>query len=214
MAQISQSDVLLTLAYLMGERTVNQTTSVPRADFIQQTLNEAYQAYPWRFATANATLAITSGIATLPSNLDISHQLYATYFSGDTEIRLEEIDPADKLDANDGDHQTWLTAQSDGTFLLNTKDSTPTSVVVRHQTLAPVLDSGSTVLSPYPNKMTIALGARRFVKLGQNPDADIAQDEDLFAKRLAKDVAAHQVPSPRKQRRTRNTQTGNFTGSF
>jgi hypothetical protein len=36
----------------LGERTVNATTSAPRADFIQQTLEEAYAAYPWRLLTA------------------------------------------------------------------------------------------------------------------------------------------------------------------
>lgn len=196
----------------MGERTVNSTTSTPRSDFIQQTLEECYRAYPWRFATANATLTISSGIATLPTNLDISHQLYATYFTGTTEIRLEEIDPADKLDANDGDNQTWLTAQSDGTYLLNTKDTTPTSVIVRHQTLAPSINAS--VATPYPNKMTLALGSRRFVKLGQNPDADISQDEGLFQKTLARDIAAHQIPSPRKMRRSRQSQVGDYTGAF
>ena len=70
---INQSDILTTLAYLLGERSVNATTSAPRADFVQQTLVEAYQAYPWRFARTNATLTISNGIATLPTNYDDSH---------------------------------------------------------------------------------------------------------------------------------------------
>lgn len=208
------SNILTSLAYLMGERAINSTTSTSRSDFIQETINEAYQAYPWRFATANATLTITSGIATLPTDLDISHRLYATYFNGDQELRLDEIDPADKLDVTDGDNTSWLTAQSDGTFLLNTKDTTPSSVVVRYQTKAPILDSAGTIGTPYPRKMTLALGARRFVKLGQNPDADISQDEAIFQKNLDKDVAAHQVPAPRKRRRTRQSQANSFTGEF
>jgi len=212
---IYQSNILTTLAYLMGERTINATTSTSRSDFIQETLNEAYQAYPWRFATANATLTLTSGIATLPTNLDINHQLYVSYYQDDaTELRLDEIDPADKLNVIDGSKTSWLTSQSDGTFLLNTKDTTPTSVVVRYQTKAPTLDAAGTVGTPYPQKMTLALGARRFVKLGQNPDADISQDEAIFQRRLAKDVAAQQVPQPRKMRRTRQSQTGTSTGDF
>lgn len=211
---IYQPGLLITLAYLMGERTVNSTTSTPRADFIQKTLEECYSAFPWRFATTNATLTITSGIATLPTNFDISAPLYASYFDGSvTELDLDEIDPADKDQVTTGDRKFWLTAQSDGTFLLNTKDSI-SSAVVRFQQLPPVLDSAGTVGTPYPNAMTLALGARRYVKLGQNPDADISQDQKLFEKSLANDVAGMQIPAPRKQHRQRQSQRGTFTGDF
>lgn len=210
---LSQTDVLITLAYLLGERTVNSSTTAPRADFVQETLNESYQAYPWRFATSNATLAISNSIATLPTNLDVAHQLYLSYYTGTSEVRLEQIDPADKYAASSGDNQAWITAQTDGTFLLNTKDPA-SSVIVRYQKKAPILDSAGLTQTPYPNKMTIALGARRYVKLGQNPDADISQDEDIFTKKLNKDIAAEQIPAPRKQRRSRQSQMGSHTGAF
>lgn len=206
--------LLTTLAYLMGERSVSASTSAQRTDFIQKTLEEVYGEYPWRFNTANATLAISSGIATLPTNFDVNHQMYASYFSDDvTELDLDEIDPADKEQVADGDKKFWLTAQSDGSFLLNTKDSI-SSVVVRYQKSPPVLDSAGIIGSPYPNGMTIALGARRYVKLGQNPDADISQDQKIFEKQLAKDVAGQQVPAPRKMHRTRHQQRGTHTGDF
>lgn len=212
---LSQTDILTTLAYLLGERTVNSSTTAPRADFIQETLNEAYSAYNWRFAQAAATLSISSGIATLPTNFDIDHHVKATWFSGTTEIGFDEVDPVDKKDVNDGDSAVWITPTGSGeTFLLNTKDTTPTSVVVSYQTKAPVLDSAGTIKTPYPSKMTLALGARRYVKLGQNPDADISQDEKIFDKRLASDIASHQVPSPRRRRRTAQSQTGRATGDF
>jgi len=208
------NNLLLSLAYLMGERSVNTTTSGPRTDFIQDTLNECYQAYPWRFAQANATLAISNGIATLPTNFDIQHPVSASYFTDSvTELDLEEIDEVDKDKYSDGNRKFWLTAQSDGTFLLNTKDNISTAIV-RYQTLPPVLDSAGTVGTPYPTKSTITFGARRMVKLGQNPDADISQDQKIFEKKLAADIAAQQVPAPRKRRKTRQDQTGSFTGDF
>lgn len=214
MALLAQSDILTTLAYLLGERSVNATTSAPRSDFIQQTINEAYQAYPWRFATANATLSISSGIATLPSDFDINHKVNITWFNGATETRLDEIDPNDKGAVVDGNSATWLTAVGSGRFALNTKDSLPTSAIVRYQTIAPTLDAAGLITTPYPNKMTIALGARRWVKLGQNPDSDISQDQKIFENKLAADVAFHQVPAPRQRRRTAQSQTGNRTGDF
>lgn len=208
------TNLLTTLAYLMGERSVIAANSTSRTDFIQKTLEEAYSEHPWRFATANATLAISNGIATLPTNFDIGHQMYASYFTDSvTELDLDQIDPADKEQVNDGDRKFWLTAQSDGSFLLNTKDSI-SSAVVRYQKLPPTLDSAGTVGTPYPSAMTIALGARRYVKLGQNPDADISQDQKLFEKMLKKDVSGDRLPSPAKNRRTRQQMRGTSTGEF
>lgn len=209
----SQSDILTTLAYLLGERTVNATTSAPRADFIQQTLEEAYQAYPWRFAQANATLTFSSSIATLPTNYDDSQKSHVKFTSG-SEITLDEIDRDDSEQVVDGDRAVWIYPVGDDTYVLRTRDSDVTAVDFKYQKKAPVLDANASVVTPYPNKMTIALGARRYVKLGQNPDADISQDEKIFQNKLSSDIAFHEVPKPRKRRRYAQGQTGSHTGEF
>lgn len=213
MATINQSDILTTLAYLLGERSVNATTSAPRADFVQQTLVEAYQAYPWRFARTNATLTISNGIATLPTDYDDSHLAHVKFNNG-VETELDLVDPDDAEDLNDGDRATWIEAVGDDVFVIKTKDADVTTALVRYQKKAPVLDSSGTVVTPYPNKMTIALGARRYVKLGQNPDADISQDEKIFQNKLSQDIAFQQVNAPRKRRKTAQTQTGTSTGDW
>ncbi len=210
---ITQTNILTTLAYLLGERSVASTTSAPRADFIQSTLEEAYQAHPWRFARTNATLTISSGIATLPTNYDDNHFSYAKFNNG-VDVRLDPIDPDDSGQVEDGDRAQWIESIGNDTYVLNTKDADVSTVMFRYQTKAPTLDSGGSVTTPYPNKMTLAYGARRYVKLGQNPDADISQDEALFQKKLSQDIAAHQVPAPRKRRRTAQTQAGSHTGDF
>lgn len=205
--------LLTTLAYLNGERAVNTTTSAPRTDFLQKTLEECYQAYPWRFARATATLTISSGIATLPTNFDLSQPVNASYYSDtSTELALEEIDISDKSRASDGDLKFWISSLGDGTLLFNTKDTAVTQPIIIYQTTAPILSAS--VGTPYPSARTLALGARRYVKLGQNPDADISQDQVLFEKALAADIAAHQVPGPRKVRRSAQSQSGTFTGDF
>lgn len=210
---INQSDILTTVAYLLGERSVNATTSAPRADFVQETLREAYQAYPWRFARTNATVIFSSGIATLPTNYDDSHTAFVKFTSG-TEIALDLVDADDSKDLADGNRAAWIESVADDVFVLNTKDSDVSTATIRYQKKAPVLDSSGTIVTPYPNKMTIALGARRYVKLGQNPDADISQDEKVFQNKLAQDIAFQQIAAPRKRRRTAQGQTGNSTGDF
>lgn len=215
MAQLYQSGLLTTLAYLMGERTVNATTSTSRGDFLQKTLEEAYSAYPWRFARTTATLSISSGIVTLPTDFDNGHPARVQYVnSQSSQLVLNQIDPDDRDKVNDGDLAYWITALSSGRFILNTKDTNPTTLEVSYQVVAPTLDSGDTVGTPYPSGMTLALGARRFVKLAQNPDADISQDEALFEKRLAIDISGEQTSVPRKRRDSRQSLTGNSTGDF
>lgn len=209
----SQTDILTTLAYLLGERSVNATTSAPRADFIQQSLEEAYQAFPWRFAQSSATLSISNGIATLPTNYDVSHPSHIKFTSGN-EITIDEIHRDDNEQVEDGDRAAWIYPVGDDVFVLRTRDSDVSEVTFHYQKKAPVLDSAGTVVTPYPNKMTIALGARRYVKLGQNPDADISQDEKIFSNRLQNDIKAQQVPGPRKRRRTAQGQTGRATGDW
>lgn len=207
--------LLNTLAYLNGERSASSATTAARTDFLQKTLEECYQAYPWRFARATATLSISSGIATLPTNFDVAHRVKASYFSGDDEIGLEQIDQPDKADYVDGDRKFWLTSVSSASgvrYILNTKESSPTQVVVVHQTLPPTIAASTG--TPYPNAMTLALGARRFVKLGQNPDADISQDQAIFQQYLDNDKAAEQIPSPTRTIRTIQDITGRHTGDI
>lgn len=205
-----QTDFLTTLAYLMGERSVNATTSVPRADFIQSSLKDAYKAYPWRFARANATLSIASGLATLPADYDDNHTAYAKFDNGSVNRDLTAIDPDDEDDAEDGDRIVWIEAIGDGDrYVIRTKDTDVAEVLFRYQKQAPNLATASTG-TPYFNKRTIALGARRDVKLGQNPDADISQDQEIFERELAKDIASHQVGAPRKKRRQKSGDPGAF----
>lgn len=216
MSLISQTDILTTLAYLLGERSVNATTSAPRANFIQKTLNQAYRAYPWRFARTNATLTISGGIATLPTDYNDSHPAHVKFNNG-VDVELDLVDPDDSEDLVDGDRAAWIeriASDTEDRYKIITKDSDPTLALVRYQKLAPTLDSNASVRTPYPNEMTLALGARRYVKLGQNPDADISQDEAIFTAELNKDIAAHQVPAPRKRRKTAQSQTGSYTGEF
>jgi hypothetical protein len=211
---LNQTQLLTTLAYLLGERSVNATTSAPRADFIQSTLDEIYASHPWRFARANATLTISNGIATLPTNYDDNHPSFAKF--GVDEVRLDPIYEDDSNQVTDGDKAMWITTtdSDDERYILHTKDTLAVDVPFRYQKRAPILDNAGTVTTPYPWKRTVALGARRDVKLGQNPDADISQDEKIFSKALSNNIATHQVPAPRKRRRSAQGQTRSSTGEF
>lgn len=199
MALKFQTDYLLTLAYLMGERTVQSSTTASRGTFIQSTLDEIYRAYKWPFATTRATISFTGNVASLPTNFDYQPGLDAYFYSGSDEIPLEVVNEYDRVNWDINDYRYWLTAQTDGTYLLNSKDTGYTSVVVKYQLKAPTV--AASVASAFDDTMTVALGARRYIKLSQDPNADISQDEALFQKRLQENIAAVQVGNPKRRLR-------------
>lgn len=192
----SQDDFMTTLSYLLGERTVPSTGIEGRKQFVQDSLNEVYRAYPWQFAKARTTLTVASGIASLPSNFDGQHKLEAYTLNGDTDINYEEVDEADRTGFQDGDKVYWIEAQSDGTYHLRTKDSI-SSIIVTYQSKPPIVTA--TVTTPFDDTMTVALGAKRYVKSSQDPNADIAPDEALFQKRLLENISATQVHRPTRK---------------
>ena len=190
-----------TLSYLLGENNVpTSSVSTSRKNFIQRTVEEVYRAYPWTFAKTTATLTFASGTATLPADFDVQHKLYAYFYNGDTQTALTEVNVGDSDWYQDYDYKFWVEHIADGVYAIKTKDTSYTSATVKYQTIAPTISA--TVYTPFSDQMTLALGARRYVKLGQNPDADISQDEALFQKRLNENISAQQVNRPLKKHRS------------
>jgi len=191
---------MTTLSYLLGERTIPSTATENRKNFIQRTLEEIYRAYPFPFASATATVAVVGGTATLPTDVDWQHQVTTYFYSGDTQKDVREINTQDQDKYVTGDNVFWLQPISNtDNFTFNTKDTTYDTIFVKYQSVPPEINAS--IGTPFTDIMTIALGARRYVKLGQNPDADIAQDEALFQKRLGENIAAVQINRPLRRNR-------------
>lgn len=206
-----QDDILLTLSYLRGERTVPTTNTEGRKEFIQQTLNELYAAYRWKWNEVSTYITVVSGIATLPSGLSLNHELNVSYVNGTEETPYDEINASDKAGAQQGQNLYWLTTIDGENHQLNTKE-TVDQLSIAYQPVAPVISA--TIGTPYPDRLTIALGANRFVKLSEDPDADLAQDDTLFQNRLNTNIAAQNRPRPRRERRSAQSETGSYTGEF
>jgi hypothetical protein len=204
------TDVLTTLAYLMGERTVQSSTTAVRTNFIQKTLEEVYRAYKWPFAAVNASLTVSAGVASLASNFDYQHGITGYFYQGTTQTPLEPIAVVDQSSYDQGDYRYWLQPQSDGTFLFKTKDTTYSSANFQYQAKAPGLTAS--IATPFDDDMTLALGARRYIKLSQDPNADISQDEALFQKRLTENIAATQVANPKRHIRFLSHANGHRMG--
>lgn len=206
----NSTDVLTTLAYLMGERTVQASTSAIRLNFLQKTLEEVYRAYKWPFANVKAILTVNSGVASLASNFDYQHGIDAFFYQGTQQVPLYDINQNDQTGYNEGAYRYWLEPTGDDIFAINTKDNTYSDIYVQYQSKAPTLNT--TTYTPFDDDMLLAIGARRYIKLSQDPNADISQDEALFQKRLVEHIAATQVSNPKRRARFLSHANGHRTG--
>lgn len=197
---VTQTQALTTLSYLLGENSVPTSSIIDsRKNFLQNTLNEIYRAYPWSFAQNLATLNFSGGVATLPADFDYQHKLYAYFYNGDTQTELREINIGDSDMYVQNQFKFWIEHVASDTFQIRTKDTDYTTAVISYQAAAPDLNTTST---PFNDANIIALGAKRYVKASENPDADISQDEALFQKRLTEAIAAVQVNRPLRKHRS------------
>ena len=196
---ITETDVLTTLSYLMGERTVPTTAIEGRKDFIKRTLEEIYRAYPWTFAKVTETIAISNFAATLATTFDPQHKLAVYFLDGDLQTNLDEINPGDQDMYEDSDRKFWVESTGNNDYTIKIKDTDVSSIVAKYQTLSPNINAS--IGTPFQDRTTIALGARRYIKLGENPDADISQDEALYQKRLNENIASQQLARPLRRNR-------------
>lgn len=181
---ITQTDIMTQLSYMLGERSVPTSGTEDRKGFIKTTLEEIYRAYPWEWAMTTATFALTDGVASLPSGVLIEAPLdVREIVSGnDNDNVYAKVTFAEKDNFSTGDYRFWITGEPNN-YQINSKENNAT-LSVRYQMNAPMLDDANTVSTPFPSAHVVALGALRYIRMGENPQADISQEETLFQNRL------------------------------
>lgn len=196
---ITLDDVLSDLSFLEGNQSVPTSGIDDWKRFAQRTLEEAWRQYPWDFAKTLATVGMVNGIGTLASGamIDGIYDVRAINSGvGDdnvyTEIPYEEQD-----DYELGTYKYWLTG-SPMNPVINTKEP-DTTLTVWYKNLPPQINSSIT--APFPDSMIIALGARRYVRGSENPQADTSQEEQIFQRRLEELWGWYNRQKPRKKRR-------------
>lgn len=206
----TQTDILLRMSYLLGEQTIPTSGIEDRKQFINDALARAYRAYNFQEAQAIATVSITAGVGSLPSDVGETPDLDVRVVNpgSQNDSIFEQIPYEDQDNYVDGDHKYWLLGSS-GAYTMNTKDTTA-NVVVRYMQEAPEVNAS--VSTTFPSPMAIARGALVYFRLAENPDADTAQDEAFFQKELQEVISRQNRNRPVKRAKSIMELNNQYTG--
>lgn len=207
---INQTDIMTRLSYLLGEQTVPTSGVADRQAFIQDTIEEVYRRYHFPQTMTTATVSVVSGAATLASNYfpngPIDVREVSSGAQDDNQYALIPYDEHD--DYRQGQYKFWLEG-GDPNYVIKTKEDAST-LTVRYQQ-KPALVSASMSI-PFEDPMVFALGALRYVRVGENPEADITQEEDNFQVKLDQLIARYRRNRPRGRRKTLGERSNWHTG--
>jgi hypothetical protein len=214
MATISQSQILSDLNFLLGNTTVpSQVTD--QEDYIQKTLERIFRNYNFPMNTVLATIQMTAGIGTLPTNvgqdglLDVREVNAGPY----TDNVYVQTSYAESNNFATGDYAYWLQGYG-GNYTIYTSEtsgSDPNPILtLLYTTSVPVLNAS--INSNFPSSMTVALGALKYYRLAEDPYTDVTPYENMFQLEMAEVIA--NVNRNRAQVRgiTQLEQWGTYTG--
>lgn len=210
MSQINQNDILLDMSYLLGEQSVPSSGIEDRKRFIDRALERIYRAYDFEEFKAIATVSITSGVGSLPSDIGESPDLDVRVINAGSndDYVFDQIPYEDQDNYRDGDYKYWLTGSA-GAYSLNTKDDIA-NVIVRYTQEAPSVNAS--ISTTFPSAMTVARGALVYYKQAENPLADISQDEALFQQELQEVIQKQIRNRPVGRAISVMEKNGHFTG--
>ena len=188
MAAITQTTVLQDMSYLLGELSVPTSGIEDRQRFIQRALERIYRAYNFEDVKAIATVSLTNGVGTLPSDMGFRAEADVRVINSGSED--DYIFTRTTYDAQDssvkGDYVYWITG-SEGSYTFNSKETDTPAITVRYTQTAPSINAS--ISTTFPSSMVIARGALVYYRQSENPQADIAQDEALFQQELSEIIA-------------------------
>jgi hypothetical protein len=217
---ISLDDVMLDLSYLLGETSVPTPSPADRQAFIQRTLERVYRQYDFDLAKTTATVTLTNGTGTLPTDLGLSKDLDVRKIVGTVgastgdDLVFDSIPYEQQDEFGNGDYKYWVTG-SPGSYTLNTTESgntNLTAVTIRYTQKNPTISS--TLTTPFPSSMCLARGALVYYRQAEDPQSDISQLEALFQRELEEVISTQIRNQPDRPSVTRHQTKGTYTGDI
>lgn len=207
----TQTDGLLALSYALGESSVPTSGIEDRKAFLQRTLEEIYQYGDWDWNKTTATVALSAGIATLPSQFAQEGKLDIRLKQDGTDHVFTKVPYEEQDRYSDGDYRYWLTGL-DGAITLNTSETSDSSSVLTVFGDQVVPSVNASITTPFPRLQTWAQGALRYYRAARDPEYDISQDQAIFEKGLNDLIAQQTRNKATRVVRTRQSVNGSYTG--
>lgn len=213
MALINQSVVMQDLSYLLGETSVPSSGTEDRQAFIQRALERVYRAYDWPMNKVTAVVQLSSGIATLPSNVhqDSIIDIRTLGAGVGSDNVYTQIQYRDQDNYSAGTFRYWLTGY-EGAYVLNTNETTSDVLTLYFETTTPIINAS--IATPFPSSMALARGALVYVRQGEDPQADVSQEEYLFQLELEEVIAQYNRSRPQVRGRTLHEMGGTHIGDI
>lgn len=209
---VTLTDVQRDLSYLLGEQTVPTSGIDDRTRFIQVALERAYRAYDFPMNKLTATVALVSGVATLPttvlqdSELDV-REVVAGVANDHIYTQVDYID----ADTAPQGAYTYYIDGYEGAYTLKSPEADAT-LTIRYSSVVPTLNAS--ISTPFPSSMALARGALIYTRQAEDPQADISQEEALFQAELDEVIAAYNRARPRRKMMTKHDQFSTYIGDL
>lgn len=214
MADLNQTTVMQDLSYLLGETSVPTTGTEDRQRFVQLALERAYRAYDFPFNKITATVAMVNGIATLPTNVHQDSVLDIRVINsgvGDDNI-FTSVPYGDLDDYPSSQYKYRLTGYEGNYVLTSSENSLSATLTIYYETTAPVINAS--ISTPFPSSMALARGALIYIRQGEDPQADVSQEEYLFQLELDEVIAQFNRSRPQPRGITLHEALGTYPGDI
>lgn len=218
---VTLDNVMQDLSYLLGESSVPNPVPAQRQAFAQRALERVYRSYNFDLADVIVTLQLTSGVLSLPSDVNINDPILDVRIKNDVpgqgiggDYIFTKIDYNDQDSYGPADYVYWVTG-SPGNYTLNTAqagdNSTANSILtIRYMQIAPSINSS--IGTPFPSSMVLARGALVYYRASQDPYMDVSQLEALFQNELEEVIATQIRNQADKPAQGRHQVRGTYIG--
>lgn len=205
---VSLDDVRNDITYLLGNETQISPWPTSYDNFIQKALQRITRYTDFDFGQTTATISLTSGVGSLPTNARQSPELdVREVVDGfDNDNVFTPVPYQDKDQYGTGDYRYWLTTDSTGVQTINTTEPTVAAVTARYSLAAPTLNAS--IGTNFPSSMVIAKGALVYIREAEDKDADTAPEDAKFRIELEEVISAMQRNQPIEHARY----VGGYTG--
>lgn len=209
--QVTQTDAMQDLSYLLGETSVPTTGTEDRQAFIQRSLERIYRYYAFPFSQSVATITMTSGVGSLPTDARFAPALDVRYVQSSTrdDHVYSQIPYNEKDQYTQSAYKYWLLETTAGVQTINTIE-TETPLSVRYSLQAPVINAS--IATAFPSSMVLAMGAIIYYRRAEDPLADTSVEEGSFMKELQEIIATFRRNRPVRRAIGKAEQGGYFIG--